>query len=181
MFSQQTNSPTPWVSWVLAIAGFWLSSNLVLDFLIMPVMYVSGMGTQADFASAGYSLFWSFNRVELLCAAAILTGVLALRHRLGEFEVSHSGSRCRWALLLAVSLLSLTLVDTYVLAPQMSAMAFSLESATQSAMSPVMTGLHGTYWLLEGLKLASLGGLAALCFKDMQAIAAPTTSTDVLA
>ncbi|MEL6400970.1 MAG: hypothetical protein AAFO87_00165 [Cyanobacteria bacterium J06607_6] len=181
MFSQQTNSPTPWVSWVLAIAGFWLSSNLVLDFLIMPVMYVSGMGTQADFASAGYSLFWSFNRVELLCAAVILTGVLALRHRLGEFEVSHSGSRCRWTLLLAVSLLSLTLVDTYVLAPQMSAMAFALESATPSALSPVMTGLHSAYWLLEALKLASLGGLATLCFKDLQVIAAPAASTDVLA
>ncbi|MEM1309874.1 MAG: hypothetical protein AAGF98_10375 [Cyanobacteria bacterium P01_H01_bin.153] len=168
MLSQQTPSRMIWTPWVLAIAGFWFSSNLVLDLLVMPVMYVSGMGGETDFAAAGYSLFWSFNRLELLCAAAILTGVLALRQRPPEFAVSDSGSRCRWALIFAVLLLSATLVDTYWLAPEMSAMAFALEGTARSALAPVMTGMHGCYWLLEVSKLVSLGGMAWLCLKDLR-------------
>lgn len=179
MFSQQQTSRIAWTPWVLAIAGFWLSSNLVLDFLVMPVMYVSGMTTQADFATAGYSLFWSFNRVELLCAAVILTGVLALRRRPGEFEVSHSGSRCRWALAISVGLLSLTLIDTYLLAPEMSAMALSLDAIKTTMIAPTMNWLHAAYWSLEVMKVACLAGLAGLCFGDLRD--RDTPSMDALA
>lgn len=168
MLSQSTNpSRANWIPAVLAIAGFWLSSNLVLDFLVMPIMYVSGMTTQADFASAGYSLFWSFNRLELVCAALILTGVLALRRRLGEFEVSHSGSRCRWALALSAILLSFALIDTYFLTPAMSGMALSLDAAPV-AVAPAMAWMHAAYWFLESLKVLSLGGLGWLCLADLR-------------
>lgn len=167
MLSQQLQSRFAWTPWVLAIAGFWLSCNVVLDFLVMPVMYVSGMGSEADFAAAGYSLFWSFNRLELLCAAAILTGVLALRHRPQEFEVCQSGGRCRWTLTFSLLLLGATLLDTYLLTPHMSAMAFALENAARPALAPVMTGMHSFYWLLELAKLASLGGVAWLFLRDV--------------
>jgi hypothetical protein len=156
------------------IAAFWLSSNLVLDFLVMPVMYVSGMMTQADFATASYSLFWSFNRLELLCAAVILTGILALRRRPSEFEVSHCGSRCRWALAIAVGLLSLALVDTYFLAPSLSTMALALDAVNPVVTAPAMNWMHIVYWGFESLKLASLLGLAGLCLRDLRdADAAP--------
>lgn len=153
----------------MAIAGFWLSSNLVIDFLVMPVMQVSGMAAQPEFVPAGYSLFWSFNRLELLCAAALLTGILAVRRRSDEFGVSSSGSRCRWALVICLALLSLTLVDTYILTPEMSAIAVSLDFLdADTFVAPAMNWMHGTYWMLELVKLAGLGLLARLCYQDLR-------------
>ena len=181
MLSQNTSSRSNWLPWILSIVGFWLSGNLVIDFLVMPVMQVSGMTTQADFASAGYAMFWSFNRIELLCAAMILTGVFALRRRRGEFDVCQSGSRCRWALMLGLALLCLTLVDTYVLAPQMSAMAISLNAFNEGAIAPSLNGLHGAYFLLEILKLTSLALLAQLCFLDLRNRDSISASSDLLA
>jgi hypothetical protein len=169
MRSQQFSSRFAWMPWVLAIAVFWLSSNLVLDFLVMPVMYVSGMTAQPDFAAAGYSLFWSFNRIELLCAAVILTGIFALHHRPGEFEVAQGGSRSRWALVIGLGLIGLTLIDTYLLAPEMSAMAISLDGVVNStAIAPTMGWMHAAYWLLEVFKVACLAGFAGLCFSDLR-------------
>ena len=171
MLSRNDLSRSDWLPWLFTIAGFWLSSNVVIDFLVMPVMRVSGMAAQAEFAPAGYTLFWSFNRLELLCAAVLLTGILALRRHPGEFGISYSGSRCRWALILGLGLLSLTLVDTYVLTPEMGAMAVSLDFlsnlGSNVVMAPAMNWLHGLYWSLEVLKLASLGGLARLCYLDL--------------
>ena len=167
MFAQTNLSRTAWTPWVLAIATFWLSSNLLLDFLVMPVMYISGMATDSNFAVAGYSLFWSFNRVELLCAAVLLTGILALHHRPQEFEVCRGGSRCRWALAFGIALLGVILVDVYILTPQMSATAFALEGTRQSALTPVMTGMHSLYWLLESCKIGFLGSLGWLFLSDL--------------
>lgn len=169
MLSQNTASRPQWLPWLLAIAGFWLSSNLVIDFLVMPVMQVSGMTTQTEFASVGYTLFWSFNRLELLCAAGLVTGVLALRRQPQEFEIGNSGSRCRWAVLLGLVLLSLTLIDTYMLSPEMSAMALPLDwLESRPALDPAMNWMHGAYWSLEAVKLASLGLLARLCYADLR-------------
>ena len=180
MLSQSNIFRTVWTPWVLVIAGFWLSSNLVLDFLVMPVMYVSGMAANTSFAAAGYSLFWAFNRVELLCAAALLTGVLALRHQPQEFEVCRSGGRCRWALALSIALLGLIVIDTYILTPEMSAMAFSLEGAAQAALTPVMAGLHSLYWLLEVGKLVCLSSLGWLCLSDLRSPNMACTTANVL-
>jgi hypothetical protein len=181
MLSQSKFSRPAWTPWVLAIAAFWLSSNLLLDFLIMPIMYVSGMATDSNFAVAGYSLFWSFNRVELLCAAILLTGALAMRHRPQEFEVCHSGSRCRWTVALGIALLGLILVDAYFLAPQMSAMAFELENARQSALTPVMPGMHSLYWLLEVCKLAGLASMGGLLLSDLRPSNEAYATVDIVA
>lgn len=169
MLSQNTASRSQWLPWLLAIAGFWLSCDMVIDFLVMPVMQVSGMTSQVDFASAGYLLFWSFNRIELLCAAVILTGVLAVRHRAGEFEVCVSGSRCRWALVIGLCLLGLTLIDTYLLTPEMGALAISLDYLNGGrAIAPAMNSMHFFYWFAEALKIAGLGILARLCYVDLR-------------
>lgn len=178
MLSQSSSARPAWMPWILAIAAFWLSSNIVLDFLIMPIMSVSGMTTQADFAATGYSLFWSFNRIELLCAAVILTGVLALRRRPSEFEVSHSGSRCRWAVAIGVTLLSTVLLDTYVLTPHLSALALNISTAATNAL-PTMNLMHLAYWSVEGLKLAGLLGILGLCWHDLSN--RDSTSMDAIA
>ncbi|MBE7380433.1 MAG: hypothetical protein F6J95_003350 [Leptolyngbya sp. SIO1E4] len=181
MLSQTSSSRFSWLPGIFMITGFWLSSNLVLDFLVMPVMQVTGMTTQTDFASAGYTLFWSFNRLELLCAAIILTGILALRRRPEEFGICQSGSRCRWAFALGFALLSLTLADTYVLTPELSAMAVSLDALSDGfAIAPAMNWLHGVYWLLEVLKLTSLGFLAQLCYLDLRDRTNLAPSTDII-
>jgi len=62
-----------WQNIVTLTLSFWLSGSLILDWVIMPSLYVSGMMTQAGFATAGYLIFWNFNRIELLSAALVLT------------------------------------------------------------------------------------------------------------
>lgn len=169
MLSQNTVSTPRWLPWILAIAGFWFSSGLVLDLLVMPVMQVSGMTTQTAFATVGYTLFWSFNRVELLCAALLLTGILALRRPSGEFDINTSGSRCRWALVIGFSLLSLAFIETYLLTPEMSGLALSLDTFNQGeVLAPAMNWMHGLYWVLDCVKFASLALLTQLCYSDLR-------------
>lgn len=168
MLSQKIDRRPRWLPLLLITAGFWFSSSLVLDLLVMPVMEVSGMTTQASFASAGYTLFWAFNRVELLCGALLVTGALALRRPLGEFDVAASGSRSRWTLMIGLGLLALALIETYLLAPEMSALALSLNGFEgRGAMPPAMDWMHGLYWALDGLKLLGLGCLVRLCSQDL--------------
>jgi len=62
--------------------------------------------TQAGFATAGYLIFWNFNRIELLSAALVLTGVLVISNNL------RSANWRRSAIALSV-LLAISLVDTY--------------------------------------------------------------------
>jgi hypothetical protein len=152
---------------VLFVAIFWLSSSLLLDFLVMPMMYVSGMMAEPGFASTGYSLFWLFNRIEILCAAGILTGLMAVRQQRNPFAVIISGSRSRWSLMLATGLLAIALVYTYLLTPSMSALGVQLGSET--TIPAAMGWLHGLYWALEALKILAAGWLLRLCHQDMAA------------
>lgn len=166
---------------MLAVAAFWLSSSLLLDFLMMPMMYGSGMMNEPGFASAGYGMFWLFNRVELLCAAAVLSGLLALRHRSGhaggrssgcsssyaEFGAIASGSRSRWALIISGVLLAIALTYTYFLTPQMSALGLNLSGNFAEPTSHAMSYLHGLYWGLEAIKLLAAGWLIKLCYRDV--------------
>jgi hypothetical protein len=166
-----------WDSVVLAVAAFWLSSSLLLDFLLMPIMYESGMMMAPNFATAGYSIFWLFNRVEMLCGAAILSGLLVLRQQRGSAGVVISGSRSRWALMLGGLLLAIALTYTYVLTPQMGALGIHLGNpavdpfavATGEAASKGMNALHSLYWGLEALKLFAVGWLIKLCYRDVAA------------
>ncbi|MDX2097134.1 MAG: DUF4149 domain-containing protein, partial [Leptolyngbyaceae cyanobacterium bins.59] len=111
-----TKSSTWKLLTIIALA-FWLSGSVLLGTVVMPSLYVTGMMTQPDFASAGYTLFGIFNRVELVCAALALTGVFVLR---SHHDLWHR--RGYAGVILASVLLLITLVDTYTLTPQMSAM-----------------------------------------------------------
>ncbi|CAN5781517.1 hypothetical protein BH23CYA1_BH23CYA1_14370 [soil metagenome] len=161
-----------WDALVLLIVTFWLSSSALLDFLLMPMMYESGMMKGPEFATAGYSIFGLFNRVELLCAAAILTGLLALRQRRGQFDVVASGSQSRWALMIGGALLAIALIYTYVLTPHMGALGLDLSGSFGGQAQPMpraMSYLHAFYWGLEAVKLIAAGWLVKLCYRDVAA------------
>ena len=144
-----------WPTIVMLTLSFWLSSSLILDWVIIPSLYVSGMMTQSGFAAAGYLLFWNFNRIELLSAALVLTGVLVLDRTQ------------RGAIGLSLLLLAVSLFDTYFLIPQLFAAGLQLnlfESATQ--MPATMSQLHAGYWVLEAIKLVAGGTLLGWCFRQ---------------
>jgi len=149
-----------WQMMVLLPLAFWLSGSLVLDTLIMPVLYTSGMMAAPDFATAGYAIFWIFNRVELLCAALVLTGALSLCYKQDDAD------KFTWKFItLSSLLLVVALVYTYALSPHMSALGLHLDLFNASFETPVlMNSLHISYWLLEGIKLVAGGILLKLCF-----------------
>ena len=160
-----------WDALVLLVATFWISSSAFVDFLLMPMMYETGMMNEANFATAGYSLFWLFNRVELLCAAGILSGLLALRQRKGAFDVVASGSQSRWALMLSGLLFAIALTYTYVLTPQMGALGINLSGNLASEPVPqAMNTMHALYWGLEAVKLFAAAWLVQLCYRDIAAL-----------
>jgi hypothetical protein len=145
-----------WQSITILTLGFWLSSSLILDWVIMPSLYVSGMMTQTGFASAGYVIFWNFNRVELLAAGLLLTAVLAVRNTQSYSRPANT--------ILAVLLLAVCLVETYFLTPQMSAIGINLD-LFQAVETPAnMNLLHGGYWMLEVVKLGLGGVLLKNCW-----------------
>lgn len=158
-----------WDSAVLFIAIFWLGSSLMLDLLVMPMLYMGGMMTSSSFASAGYSLFEVFNHVEMLLAGLILTSVLAMRQTRAAVEVS--GSRSRWSLLLAGSLIAIALLYAYVLTPTMGAIGIALDmpATIPSTVPESMGWMHGAYWIIEVIKLSLLGFLLRLCYVDIAA------------
>ncbi|MBW4500477.1 MAG: hypothetical protein KME57_13160 [Scytonema hyalinum WJT4-NPBG1] len=147
-----------WQSIALLTLGFWLSASLLLDWVIMPSLYVSGMMTQASFASAGYVIFWNFNRLELLSAGLVLTSVLAMCNSQSKWR--------RSAIILSMLLLAIALVDTYLLTPQMSAIGLELNLFQTTVETPAtMDVLHGGYWILEAVKLLAGGTLLGWCWR----------------
>ena len=158
-----------WDAFVLLIVTFWLSSSVLLDFFMMPMMYESGMMSTPEFATGSYSLFWLFNRVEVLCAASILTGLLVIREKRSQFDVLASGSRSRWALIISGGLLAVALTYTYFLTPHLSAMGLNLNQFSVEAAPAQMSGLHLAYWALESFKLVGAALLVKLCYRDIAA------------
>ncbi|MGK7903370.1 MAG: hypothetical protein AB4352_18575 [Hormoscilla sp.] len=149
-----------WQTIVLFTLGFWLSGSLVLDLVVMPSMYTAGMMSTPGFATAGYSVFWLFNRIELLCAALALTGLLVVNR---THQISDSKSRT--AIILSAILLAVALIDTYGLTPQMSAMGLDLNLFEPASGLPTgMMRMQFGYWALELLKLAACGGILKLCY-----------------
>lgn len=147
-------------SWQMATAaalGFWISCSLMLDFVVMPGMYVSGMMTQPGFAAAGYSIFWAFNRVELLCGAAVLTGLLA-------WLSTESIVGRRSLIALGMLLLAIPMVYTYGLTPMIGALGLQLDWFTAPAIAPVMTQMHQGYWILELTKLVAAIGMLGFLY-----------------
>jgi UDP-N-acetylmuramyl pentapeptide phosphotransferase/UDP-N-acetylglucosamine-1-phosphate transferase len=151
-----------WPTLVMLTLGFWLSASLLLDLVIMPSLSASGMMAQNGFASAGYALFGLFNRIELVCAALVLSGFLI-------FNRNHTLVHLRetWSIALAGILFAIPLIYTYILTPQMSGLGLNLNILeTVQTMPTGMIYLHEGYWLLEGIKF--LAGLTLLrwCYRD---------------
>lgn len=163
--------PINWFGIVLFSIMFWLSSSLLIDFIVMPGMFFSGMMRQPDFATAGYGLFWVFNRVELICGALIVSGLLITRQARTDHDVIASGIRSRWAVEIAAGLLIVALVLTYWLTPAMGALGVSLNALDDAYSIPTgMSHLHATYWGLETLKLLGCGLLLKLAWEDLRLV-----------
>ncbi len=157
MESIHFKEPRPVTLWtktlVLGTVAFWLSSTVLMDFVMMPVLYISGMLQSPEFAATGYSMFWVLNRVELLCAGVVLAGILAVRSL--ESWRTHISPR---VVLMAAFLILIALVETFGLTPEMSALGVSLGLFTPLEAPAAMTILHVGYWLLDMLKiLAGVG------------------------
>jgi len=151
-----------WQAIAIFTLAFWLSSSLILDLVIMPGMYAAGMMTQPGFATAGYSIFWVFNRIELLCAALELTGVLVLYN--SQAEPSRNS---RLTVILSALLLAIALAYTYGLAPVMSTLGLQLDLFEPAATIPAaMNQMHGSYWFLELTKMAAAGTLLTSLYRN---------------
>jgi Domain of unknown function (DUF4149) len=151
-----------WQAIVMVALIFWLSGSVILDLLVMPSLYVSGMMVSPDFAAAGNLMFWGFNRVELICSGVVATGLMVLSDLVGDF-----GKRSRTAILLSLVLLAIALIDTYALTPHMSALGMQLNLFDSAAEVPAgMNSLHQGYFVLEALKLAVGGTLLGWCYQN---------------
>ena len=151
-----------WQAIVMVALIFWLSGSLIIDLVIMPSLFVSGMMTSPEFATAGNLMFWGFNRVELICSGLVATGLMVLSNLMGD-----SGKRSRTAIVLSLVLLAIALFDTYALTPQMSALGMQLNLFDSAAEVPAgMNSLHQGYFVLEALKLAVGGTLLGWCYQN---------------
>lgn len=148
-----------WQNVAIGSLGLWLSGSLLLDFVIMPTLWTTGMMESSGFASASYSIFWIFNRVELLCAAAALSGVWALS------EVYRANVETKREMLAsALMLLLIALSYTFILTPYMSGLGMNLDVlATTKSLPAEMNQMHAIYWVLEASKLAIVGLLLSKC------------------
>ncbi|MGE5655930.1 MAG: hypothetical protein ACM37W_04875 [Actinomycetota bacterium] len=159
IYSRIELNRTRWQSIVIVTLAFWLSGSLILDLVIMPSLYASGMMTSSGFAATGNLMFWAFNRVELLCAALALTGIVAL-----NASPIDAGKHSHTAIFLSLFLLAIALVDTYALTPQMSALGIQLNLFDPVTEVPSgMDLLHEGYFGLEVLKLAVGSVLLGWC------------------
>jgi len=155
--------PTRWLTLVLGTLAFWMAGSLILDFVIMPTMYVSGMMQETGFTATGMLIFSVFKRVELVCAAVGLTGLIALAMNLPE----KFSSRLRTLTGLSLFLLAITMIYTYILTPQMSALGINLNLFNGLATIPDgMNQLHWSYFILELIKLSFLGTILAWCYRN---------------
>lgn len=157
----------PWQTIALFALGFWLSGSLLVDFVLMPCLYTAGMMNQASFATAGYSIFWIFNRIELLCGALVLASLLALR------GTSHLYLYVRrWSIWLSALLLAIAIIYTYIMTPQMSALAVQLNLFEPATGLPAgMLQMQGGYWLLEAIKFIAGATVLSWCYRDSRRLA----------
>ncbi|AFY36683.1 hypothetical protein Lepto7376_0239 [[Leptolyngbya] sp. PCC 7376] len=156
-----------WNLVVMVVLGFWLSASFLLDAVIVPVLFSTGMMADTGFISAGYVLFGVFNRLELVCAAIILTAFFIFRT-----QNNFGDRRGLNALVIASVLLNIALAYTYVLTPQISGWGLEMETITVPPTMPQpMIWLHACYWVLELTKFALGLTLWRWCYKKNCAIA----------
>jgi Zn-dependent protease with chaperone function len=162
--SRESLERIPWSTLVMFTLGFWLSASLILDLVIVPSLFASGMMSQSGFASAGYLLFGVFNRIELVCASVVLCGFLVFSRHHNLIHLKEKSS-----LLLAGILLVIALIFTYWLTPQLSAWGMAAMSPWGDralTMPPTMLTLQTGYWLLEGIKILAGVTLLRWCYRD---------------
>jgi Domain of unknown function (DUF4149) len=137
----------------------WMGAIVLLDLVVMPGLYFTGMMQQADFAGAGYSIFGAFSHLEMLVSAVVLTLVLwriKVTHDAGP-QSSESSGRL-W--LLASMLLMVCCLVSSVLVPQMSALSMPLDGGFDRVLrdpDETMNWFHGLYWMLDCLKIFAAG------------------------
>jgi hypothetical protein len=155
-----SNTPSKlWRNIAIGSLGFWLSGSLILDLVVMPTLWTTGMMESSGFASASYSIFWIFNRVELVCAAAAVSSVWALIE-LSLFSVGTNRKLFAGTLML----MAIALSYTFILTPYMSGLGIDLDVLSTTKSIPVeMNQMHSIYWVLEASKLAITGMLLSLC------------------
>jgi len=155
---QKIEKQINWAGLILFTLGFWLSGSLLLDLVIMPCLSATGMISEESFTSALYVIFGIFNRIELVCAALVLTTVLVFRH-----YHNFSDQELSWATSLSIALFTIAIIYTYILTPQLSAYGLQLnfDLFNNSHKIPQeMMSLQGSYWFLEVAKL--LAGMSLL-------------------
>lgn len=161
-FSIGATSASRWQTLAIGGLSFWLSGSLILDLVIMPTLWATGMMESSGFASASYSIFWIFNRLELLCAAAILSGIWALS------KSSSHVNRKPEMFASAVMLMAIAMTYTFVLTPYMSGLGIDLDIfATTKSLPVEMNQMHSIYWVLEASKLGIAGMLLSLCNRSI--------------
>jgi hypothetical protein len=142
-----------WQTAIVVALAFWLSGSLLLDLVIMPGLYATGMMADGGFAAAGYSIFWIFNRIEILCAAVVLSGLLVCR------QLADNPASYHRAIALATILFTIPLVYAYALTPEMSALGMNLDLFAPTTVPSGMNQMHSGYFGLEMAKLALSGSL----------------------
>jgi hypothetical protein len=140
------------------VLALWLGGSALLDFVVMPTFYFTGMMASARFASASESLFLTFNNLEIILGAI----VIAVR---AQCQKSHGGFYRRLGVLgLPMVMLTVALLYRYLLTPQMAGMGVSLDWMSESTIPTGMMMMHAAYWLLEGGKLMAGVVLLNRCF-----------------
>ncbi len=163
-FSIGDTAAKRWQNLAIGSLGFWLSGSSILDLVIMPTLWTTGMMESSGFASASYSIFWIFNRVELLCAAAILSSIWALS------KLSARIDRQPQIMAGAVVLMAIAMSYTFILTPYMSGLGIDLDIfATTKSLPVEMNQTHAIYWVLEASKLGIAGMLISLCNRSIDA------------
>lgn len=151
-----------WSAIVLFALGFWLSTTLLLDCLVIPGLLTSGMMNQDGFASAGYLIFGTFNHVELICSALVLSGCLVLNYQ----KNGTIGNLDKYVFA-AIGLVAIALSYTYFLTPQMSSLGLALNNFNNLQTSADSMGMmHIVYWTLEVIKIVVATGLLSKFYRN---------------
>jgi hypothetical protein len=132
-----------WQTLAICSLGFWLSCSAILDLVIMPTLWATGMMEGSGFASASYSIFW--------VAHVNPTSIYARQ----EMRVG------------ALMLLAIALSYTFILTPYMSGLAMDVDILALTKSIPAeMSQMHSIYWVLEASKLGIAGMLLSWCARS---------------
>jgi len=137
---------------------FWISASLVLDLLVMPVLYTSGMMAESNFVLAGQALFGAFNRVELVLGAIVCVGFWT-KQQMPQTERESLFRNIPIALLV----FGIAALYTYAVTPAMSGLGFAQEAT--GIVPAQMDSMHMAYWGLESIKLSALSVLFSRDFR----------------